>query len=194
MLSNWSHIESRRINNGTADPDSRDADPEEATNLTPDSAQTSVPHPRSTFRDSDVQQPPGVDLAAEKKLESLKSKILKLYSHHKTENQPNVTSSVRMDLKDLKKDEGLVIKQSDKCKSFVLIKKQEYLKKALNITDSYQKVDKNPTRELEDNTKELMKFTLSAKIPQDHLKRRLPQHARTADFYGLPKTHKPRNP
>ena len=39
-----------------------------------------------------------------------------------------------------------------------------------------------------------MKKTLKNKIPDDYLQRLLPQHARTAEFYGLPKTHKVGNP
>ena len=39
-----------------------------------------------------------------------------------------------------------------------------------------------------------MKTTLKGKIPDDYLQRLLPQHTRTAEFYGLPKTHKSGNP
>ena len=42
--------------------------------------------------------------------------------------------------------------------------------------------------------KERMKTTLKNKIPDDYLQRLLPQHSRTAEFYGLPKTHKTGNP
>ena len=116
---------------------------------------------------------------------------MKLHSHHKSQERPNVNSSARMNLKNLKKTDDIVIKPSDKCKSFVLMDRDEYVGKALKITDSYQKVDKNPTGNLENTTKNLMKTILTNKIPQDHLKRLLPQHTRTAEFYGLPKTHKP---
>ena len=50
------------------------------------------------------------------------------------------------------------------------------------------------TVKLEEETKALMKKTLHNKIPDDYLRKILPQHARTAEFYGLPKTHKPGNP
>ena len=39
-----------------------------------------------------------------------------------------------------------------------------------------------------------MKRVLKGKIPDDYLQRLLPQHARTAEFYGLPKPDKPGNP
>ena len=182
-------FEDRKRTNDTTDRDSRDSSPTPHPDVTQDSESVTVPHPRPTFRDSDVQQPPNVDQSAEKKLEGLKSKILRLYTQHKTLDKPNVTSSERVELEDLKTDDEIVIKQSDKCKSFVLMNKEDYVRKAAEITDSYQKVEKNPTRELEDTTKDLMRTVLTNKIPQDNLKRLLPQHARTADFYGLAKTH-----
>ena len=186
------HLEDKRANNNN--PADENSSPISDTDSSQASLTFSVPHPRPNFPDSDVQQPPEVGPSAERKLEQLKSKILKLYTHHKVQEKPNVSSSVLMDLRELKQDDGLIIKQSDKCKSFVVMDKEEYLEKATMITNSYEKLQKNPTRDLEDATKNLMKTTLSNKIPQDHLKRLLPQHARTAEFYGLPKTHKPGNP
>ena len=188
------HIEDRKSNSSSTSNDGHDGALDSASDAATSTQSVSVPHPRPTFRDSDVQQPPDVDPAAERKLEGLKSKIMKLYTRHKTQEQPNVSSSVRRNLTHLKADQDLVIKQSDKCKSFVLLDKNDYLQKAQSITDSYQKIDKNPTRSLEEETKDLMRNTLQNKIPQDHLKRLLPQHARTAEFYGLPKTHKTDNP
>ena len=186
------HFEDKGRNNNAAGEDYSSCASD--TNVASSQDSASVPHPRPTFRDSDVQQPPDVDPAAERKLEGLKSKIMKLYAHHKTQENSNVSSAVRMSIKGLKADDKLVIKQSDKCKGFVLMDRDDYVDKALSITDSYEKVEKNPTQNLEDVTKGLMRRTLTNKIPQDHLKRLLPQHARTAEFYELPKTHKPGNP
>ena len=59
---------------------------------------------------------------------------------------------------------------------------------------SFTTILENPTPKLEDDTKTLMKKTLQNKIPDDYLRKILPQHSRTAEFYGLPKTHKPGNP
>ena len=39
-----------------------------------------------------------------------------------------------------------------------------------------------------------MRATLKDKLPEDFVRRLLPQHTRTAEFYGLPKTHKSGNP
>ena len=50
-------------------------------------------------------------------------------------------------------------------------------------------VDKNPTSKLEEDTKTPMK-KLQDKTPDNDMRRLLPQHTCTAEFYGLPKTHK----
>ena len=70
----------------------------------------------------------------------------------------------------------------------------DYMEKAEAIVNTYQRTTKNPTTRLEEDTKKLMKVTLKDKIPDDYVQRLLPQHTRTAEFYGLPKTHKPGNP
>ena len=121
------HAEDRRHNTDIPDGVGPLTTHDSGTESTQETGPAAIPHPRPSFRDSDVHQPPDVDPAAEKKLEGLKSKILKLYTHHKTPDRPNVTSSVRMDLKHMRDDDDIVIKQSDKCKSFVLMNKGDYV-------------------------------------------------------------------
>ena len=94
----------------------------------------------------------------------------------------------------MKKDENVIIKRSDKCKNIVIMDKPDYISKAEQIVSSYDIINKNPTTKLEEDTKTLMKTTLQGKIPDDCLRKILPQHSRTAEFYGLPKTHKTGNP
>ena len=72
--------------------------------------------------------------------------------------------------------------------------RSDYVSKSEAIVNTYDTVNKNPTSKLEDDTKTLMKKTLQNKIPDDYLRKILSQHSRTAEFYGLPKTHKPGNP
>ena len=72
--------------------------------------------------------------------------------------------------------------------------RKEYVEKAESLVSTYEKVSKNPTVKLESETKDLMKRTLKNTIPDDSLQRLLPQHTRTAEFYGLPKTHKAGTP
>ena len=60
--------------------------------------------------------------------------------------------------------------------------------------NSYESVNINSTAKLEESTKTLIRSTLKDKIPDDYIQRLLPQHTRTAELYGLPKTHKRGNP
>lgn len=49
---------------------------------------------------------------------------------------------------------------------------------------------KNPTKQLDDETSELIKTTLGGKVPDKTMKAIKPTDSRTAELYGLPKTHK----
>ena len=88
----------------------------------------------------------------------------------------------------------VVTETAETGKSLVIMNRSDYVSKSEAIVNTYDTVNKNPTSNLEDDTKTLMKKTLQNKIPDDYLRKILPQHARTAEFYGLPKTHKPGNP
>ena len=77
------HIEDKKANRSTSSDAGLGTAPEVGT-VSTEATPVSVSRPRPTFRDSDVQQPPDVSLTAEKKLESLKSKIMKLFARHKT--------------------------------------------------------------------------------------------------------------
>ena len=150
--------------------------------------------PRPYFSDSSSCQPPVVTEELERNLEKVKSKIMGLYRGAKKAEPLNTTSTQREQLETLKKDENIIIKRSDKCKSLVVMDTTDYIAKAENITNTYENISTNPTTKLEDETKKLMKATLKDKIPVDYIQRLLPQHTRTAEFYGLPKTHKTGNP
>ena len=106
----------------------------------------------------------------------------------------NYTPAQEKELAVLKKDDKTIVKKSDKCKNLVLMDKTEYIAKAEDIIQNYENTTQNPTTKLEEETKTLMKNTLKNKIPDDYLRKILPQHSRTAEFYGLPKTHKTGNP
>ena len=150
--------------------------------------------PRPYFHDSGACQPPTIPIDGEQRLEQIKSKILNLYRGFRKNEPQNITSVEKKELKSLKEDKTLIVKRSDKCKSLVIMDTPDYITKAESIVNTYEAVDKNPTTKLEEETKSLMKKTLRNKIPDDYLRKILPQHCRTAEFYGLPKTHKPGNP
>ena len=149
--------------------------------------------PRPYFPDTVASQPPVTPTDLERNLERVKAKILGVYRGVKKISL-NSTATQRKELETLKKDENITIKRSDKCKSLVVMDTSDYKSKAEAIVTTYDSVNKNPTTKLEEETKNLMKTTLKGKIPDDYLQRLLPQHTRTAEFYGLPKTHKSGNP
>ena len=138
-------------------------------------------------------QHPSVPVELERTLEKVKTKILGVYRGAKKTN-PNHTSTQSRELQNLKEDENMIVKKSDKCKSLVVMDKVDYIEKAETIVSTYETTTRNPTPRLEEDTKKLMRATLKDKLPEDFVRRLLPQHTRTAEFYGLPKTHKSGNP
>ena len=97
-------------------------------------------------------------------------------------------------LKQLKEDETVIVKRSDKCKGMVMMSKDDYVTKAQTIVSTYQPIHTNPTKKLDKTTGDLIKHTMKDKVPDKHIHAIIPRESRTAEFYGLPKTHKPNNP
>ena len=62
------------------------------------------------------------------------------------------------------------------------------------IVKDYQHVSKNPTRNLDEETTNIIKATLESKIPDKTIQAIKPNESRTAELYGLPKTYKPNIP
>ena len=150
--------------------------------------------PRPIFPDTGARQPPNVSKETEEVLGRIKTKILNLYRGVGKNEPINITAEQKKELDELKQDKSIIIKQSDKCKNLVIMDNEEYVTKVEQIIQTYENVKNNPTPKLEQDTKTLTKKTLKNKIPDDYLQKILPQHARTAQFYGLPKTHKSGNP
>ena len=146
------------------------------------------------FSDTDTRAAPTAEAGTEKALKVLKQKVMTIYRNHKPHSQPNhQTNDVRV-LKDLSKDPAVIIKRSDKCKGLVVLPKSDYVLKAGKITAEYESISKNPTPRLEAETKRLIKSTMVGKVPDKIVKSIIPSGSRTAELYGLPKTHKPSVP
>ena len=93
-------------------------------------------------------------------------------------------------LQEIRKDESLVVKRSDKCKGFVVMDRAAYVEKAQSITKDYQPIAKNPTKKLEEETKLLITKRMKDKVPAKTIRAIQPSCSRTAELYGLPKNHK----
>ena len=117
--------------------------------------------------------------------------MITIYKNHKSDSQPNHSPDDLRQLKSLGRDSNVIVKRSDKCKGLVVIPKNDYVHKAQEITKGYEAITKNPTPKLEAQTKRLIKNTLAGKVPEKIVRSIVPSGSRTAELYGLPKTHKP---
>ena len=129
-------------------------------------------------------------------MKKLKEDIVKTYQSHNIVNS-NVSNDDRQFLRTLQKNDDVVIKQSDKCKGFVIMDKSTYLDKAQEILGdptNYEKLTKNPVSKVEAETKRIFKSVSKDKLPEKIIKELTPNHSRTPVFYGLPKDHKPAVP
>ena len=145
-----------------------------------------------SFPDNDKRYPPPSSRNVECTLKQLKEDIVKSYQSHKI-TQSNVSSEQVKFLDELKKNDDVVIKQSDKCKGLVLMDKTVYLDKSqaiLRDSNNYETIDKNPVAKLEAETRRLFKSVTKDKLPEKTVKELTPCHSRTPVFYGVPKDHK----
>ena len=133
----------------------------------------------------------------ETSLQKLKDDLLRTYKSHKVANK-NVTTEQYDSVLELAKNKDVIVKQSDKCKGFVILEKETYLDKAKTILDdpqSYEKLSKkNPIPKVEAKTKRTLKSITRGKLPDRTITELTPAHSRTPVFYGLPKDHKPSVP
>ena len=84
----------------------------------------------------------------------------------------------------------MIYKRSDKGKRLVVMPKETYIAKAKSVVDEYKPVGKNPTPKLQAQTKRIIHDTMDTVLDEKIVKILLPHASRTAEFYGLPKTHK----
>ena len=146
------------------------------------------------FSDTDTKQAPQAHPVTENALKRLKQKVMGLYSHHRQTTDHNHTKDDLSRLTELQKDDNVIVKRSDKCKGLVLMNKNDYVQKTEAIVKDYQPVQKNPTKQLDAETSELIKTTLKGKLPDKTIQAIKPNESRTAELYGLPKTHKAQIP
>ena len=125
----------------------------------------------------------------ESALSKVKRKIIGLYK-----NEPNPKSNVQPEeeeaLTKLSQNDNLIVKPSDKSKGLVIMKKETYVEKAIDILDSYERVPTNPTNKVEAETKRVIKSVMGSKTDKSLVQSLMPHGSRSAEFYGLPKNHK----
>ena len=158
-------------------------------NPSPDKSPAKSVTLRPRFSDTDTKQAPQAHPVTEHALKKFKQKVMGLYSHHRSTTQNHTKDDLNA-LTELQKNDSLIVKRSDKCKGLVLMEKKEYIEKTETIIRDYQPVTKNPTKKLDDETSKLIKTTLKGKLPDKTIHAITPNESRTAELYGLPKTHK----
>ena len=144
------------------------------------------------FSDTDTKMAPSADTTTEQSLRSLKRKIMNCFKNHQNTNtkQTNHSKEDLQALNSIRSDPEVIIKRSDKCKGFVLMGREEYIQKADTITSQYEHVPKNPTPRLEATTKKIIAQKLGGKVLDKVTNAIKPTSSRTAELYGLPKSHK----
>ena len=149
--------------------------------------------PPFQFLPTKGHQAPKADAVSELKFSLLKKKVLATFKNHKS-GPSNHTKKQKNELKDLKNNDNIIVKPSDKCKGIVILDRTDYIAKADSITAHYEEVAKNPTSKTEAVTKRVIRDTLNGKMEENIIQALLPQSSRTAELYGLPKDHKPEVP
>ena len=186
----WSeHINEKRTVT-TAHNTHTDGDGQEASSTLTEDVPNQVPLPRPHFSDSYACQPPYVKSSTLEQFRKLKYRIVSAFRSQKTKAN-TVDKEAERALKDLANNDTLIVKQSDKCKSLVVMSKPDYISKASDLLRDYERVASNPTPDLEARTRDLTAKVLRGKVPDHTLDKLVPRWTRTAEFYGLPKTHKP---
>ena len=107
--------------------------------------------------------------------------------------KPNVTKEERTAIKNLKKDDNIIILPADKGNATVIMNKEEYNHKMNNLVSdgTYTRLKKDPTATTERKLTKLLKKNKEKGNLTDSQYRQLNQHhSKLPHMYGLPKIHK----
>ena len=142
-----------------------------------------------------ITQPPRMNVEKERQSSDLKARIMQAYRQYHP-SQSNITKEEKSAMRTLK-ERDIIIKCSDKSKSLVVLKKDNYLAKAnviLADTESYELTNME-TEGLEKKISDTLREIKSLKnLPRSIQKTLAPKETRLPEFYGLPKIHKHNSP
>ena len=104
-----------------------------------------------------------------------------------------MTRTEKKGLCDLRNDENIVIKPSDKSKGFVVMSRESYMEKATAMLDCQINYERSEIKieEIERCTRLTVGKLTENKLPVALANALLPANCRMSRFYGLPKDHKP---
>ena len=99
------------------------------------------------------------DVETERTLARLKEDIMTVFNDYAGKKmKTNTTPDERRALKELKTNNSLIVKPSDKCKGFVIMDRGMYVDKARSILDdpeAYEKLKRDPTKQVEKEVTQL---------------------------------------
>ena len=146
---------------------------------------------RPRFSDTPTRQAPTAGPVTEHSIKEFKHKVMKAYKNHRSSTKANHSTDDIGRLKTIQEDKTIIVKKSDKCKGLVLMSKDDYIDKAEKIIGEYEPVKYNPSSTLDKTTSSIMHKTMDDKFSDTFIDAIKPAESRTAELYGLPKTHKP---
>lgn len=106
----------------------------------------------------------------------------------------NLTDSEWKALKDIRNDKSIILKPADKGGAMVILNTDEYINKCmahLNDNTIYEPLPCDRTQEVNNEIKNFISRRRNISLPDDAHLRLVPKYPRTAEFYILPKIHKP---
>ena len=112
--------------------------------------------------------------------------------------RPNLSYTQKTALKDLRKDNTIVILPADKGNATVVMDRslyEEKMKEILLDGNTYRKLKRDPTTHIEKTVAEKVKQLHRNGLIPDQLKDQLtPSYSNPPQIYGVPKIHKDNNP
>jgi hypothetical protein len=143
---------------------------------------------------SGFQPPRNREAAMEAYIEQVNQEILDLLKSNAEKNNPNISSSERKCLEDLKSNKDIIIKPADKGGAIIVMNRTAYeeeIKNMLNDEKFYEEQDKDLNGDFAKELKDFVEGMEEKKLIDVKEKKFLIQNEHVSPIiYGLPKIHK----
>ena len=124
----------------------------------------------------------------------LRAKVATVISKNRNIKESNISNDEWRAIESLKKDENVMVLPADKGRVTVVLDKEEYTKKCMDLLSdqrTYKKLKSDPTAKYKRDLVELLKeIKEKFNLPQSLYKQLYPTNDQPPRFYGLPKVHK----
>ncbi|CAJ0936833.1 unnamed protein product [Ranitomeya imitator] len=168
------------------------------TELSEEGSRVAGEGPFSDLKPTSSRMPPSCDFGSIDVFQKLVTDEINSIIPSLDPTHPNLTSSERRSLNDLKNNTSLVIKPSDKGGNTVIMDYENYTKMCMSIlsdVSSYEILKGNPTADYTAELSRLLTRAFESKlISKSEFSFLLPKFPMVSTFYALPKIHKGYNP